>query len=210
MNKNILLLVISYFFILYLNAQAPFHIIECRYMQTNSSFNDTSKKREYIVRIEKDEIGYWGEREEGITLLSVFNFKKLQYKMIGIYGHVNLFSIEDKRKKVELISCKEQVNSFQANAMISLFEENKPNQYMNETSEIFDTTYFDTCVKIAYYQNGGYINFLDNGFGFLPVKTIRKITRETDPIGYIVTTELVSKKEVLISAEEWEKMLNTY
>lgn len=193
-----------------LKAQKTLTILECTYKQNNSDDNNNVNPKEFIIRITDNIIGYWGERDGELVLLSVFNFEENQHKMIGISGHVNLFSLDNNRKKAEFVNCNEPVNSFNANAKIFMFDESKPSQYMNEISKTYDTVYFDTTLKIAHYPKGGYVNFIDNGFGFLPVKTIRKVTKETDPVGYTITTELVSKKEVLISKEEWEKMLNTY
>ena len=193
-----------------LNAQKTLTILEYTYKQNNSDDNNNVKPKEFIIRITDNIIGYWGERDGELVLLSVFNFEKNQHKLIAISRQEILFSMDDYRKKAELINCNEPVNSFNANAKVFMFDESGPSQYMTEIRKTYDTVYFDTTVKIGHYLKGGYNGFIDNGFGFLPVKTIRKITKETNPVGYTITTQLVSKKEVKISQEEWEKMLNTY
>lgn len=192
----------------YVQAQNNVSVLECKYETFKIVGNDSIKLDDKIIRIASDKIGYWGKREGATVLLSIYDFQKSQHLMFGIYGNKYEFSLNDDRKQGELLNCKKVINSFTANAIIILPEEVAKSPQTDEQSSIFDTVYFDTSVQIVHYTKGGFSGFIDNGFGYLPIKTIRKILSDTDIVGFTIVTQLIFKKEVIFTAEEWATMLN--
>ena len=205
MKIKISLLLISIWF--NTKAQQTINVLECRYSMVKITGRDTIKMNDKTVRITSDKIVFWDYREGNIVLSSICDFVKSEQSIFLISnGSKHDFGLEADRKKGRLIYEKETFGDFVSNAKLYLPEDVSTNPFNNEQSSVFDTLNIDTTTKIAYYLKGGYRDFFDNGMGYLPVKTIRKVT--TGFADYSIVTQLISKKEVLLTEVEWAKMLN--
>lgn len=190
-------------------AQQTINILECRYSMVRVTGNDTIKMNDKIVRISSDKIVFWDHRDGNIILSYICDFNKsLQSSFLISNGSKHDFRLEDERKKAELIYKTKTIGNIASNAKLCLPEDVSTNPFNNQQSSVFDTLYVDTTIKIAHYLKGGFRDFFGNGVGFLPIKTVRKIMMDSDLNGYTIVTQLVSKKEVIFTEEEWAKMLN--
>jgi hypothetical protein len=190
-------------------AQKPIAILECSYNSFKITGNDTAMLNSKIVRISKDKIVNWDNRDGKIVLSSISDFLKGEVSFFLISnGERHNFRLDKDRKKAELTYCNETINTFVANAIINLPEDVSKNPFNNEQMNVLQKFYVDTSVKIVHFVKGGCNGLFDNGFGFLPIKSITKIISDFDDRGYTIITQLFSKKEIVLTEEEWAKMLN--